>query len=186
MAVNVDLIRAYTDGLVAVTAFGDTSITLPTNGTAALSADFFEIGSVSEDGITESTSQDRTDVFIWQGATLARRIPGQFEKTFQFSAAETTLLVLGVNYPGSTITQTAEGASVAEKPPVTDVRSWVLHGVDGTRKQRVVIPKGEVTERGDVVWSSGEITVYDWTISCYTDSSGVVAYRYYVDSTMSA
>jgi hypothetical protein len=186
MAVNVDLIRAYTDGLVATTIFADASVTLPVNGTAALSADFFELGSISEDGITESTSQDRTDIFIWQGATLARRIPGQYTKTFQFSAAETTLLTLGVAYPGSTITQTAEGASVAEKPPVTDVRAWVLHGVDGTRKQRVVVPKGEVTERGDVVWSSGDITVYDWTLSCYTDSSGVVAYRYYVDASMAA
>jgi len=186
MAVNVDLIRAYTDGLVAVTAFGDTSITLPVNGTSALSADFFECGAISEDGITESSSQDRTDIFIWQGATLARRIPGQFTKTYTFAAAEQSLITLGVQFPGSTITQTAEGATVAEKPPVTDIRSWVLHGVDGVKKQRIVVPRGEVTERGDVVWSSGDITVYSWTLSCYVDGAGVVAYRYYVDATLAA
>lgn len=184
MAVDITLIRAYTNGLVAVTASGDTSITLPTNASGALSGDFSEVGAISEDGISESTSQDRTDVFIWQGNTLARRIPGQFTKTWTLAAAETNLITLGVQFPGSTITQTAEGASVAEKPPVTDIRSWVLHGIDGVRAQRVVVPQGEITERGDVVWSAGGVTVYEWTLSGYVDSSGVVAYRYYLDDSL--
>jgi hypothetical protein len=183
MAVNVDLIRAYTDGLVATTAYGDTSVTLPTNGTGSLSADFFEVGSISDNGITEATSQDRTDIFIWQGAALARRIPGKYTKTFKFAAAEQTLLNLGIQFPGSAVTQTAEGATVAEAPPSTDIRAWVLHGIDGARKQRIVVPQGEVTERGDVVWSSGDITVYDWTLSAYT-SGGIACYRYYVDTTL--
>lgn len=182
MAVNTALLRAYTNGAVSTTDFGVTGATLPTNGTAALNAAFKEVGALSSDGVSESTSQDRTDVFIWQGNTLARRIPGEFTKTWTFAAAETSLHVLGVNFPGSTITQTAEGVSVAEKPPVTDVRAWVLHGIDGAKAQRIVVPQGEVTERGDVVWSSGDVTVYEWTLSAYTDSSGVVAYRYYVDS----
>jgi hypothetical protein len=186
MAVNVSLMRAYLDGLVAVTAAGDTSVTLPTNASGALSADFFEVGAITPDGISESTSQDRTSVFIWQGNTLARQIPGEYSKTFTFAAAETNLITLGVQFAGSTITQTAEGVSVAEKAPTTDVRSWVLHGIDGTRKQRVVIPNGEVTERGDVVWSAGDITVYEWTVSCYPDLSGNILYRYYQDSSLAS
>lgn len=186
MAVTTDLIRAYTNGLVAVTATGDTSITYPTNASSALSADYFEIGAVTDDGISETTTQDRTDIFIWQGAALARRIPGQFTKEFKFAAAETNLITLGVQFAGSTITQTAEGVTIAEKPPSSDVRSWVLHGVDGTRKQRIVIPQGEVTERGDVVWAAEDITVYEWTVSCYVDGSGNVAYRYYLDASLAA
>lgn len=181
MAVDIDLIRAYTNGLVAVTAAGDTSITLPTNASASLSADFSEVGAISEDGIAEATSQDRTDIFIWQNNTLARRIPGQFVKTWTFAAAETNLVTLGVQFAGSTITQTAEGATVAEVAPQTDIRSWVLHGIDGTRAQRIVVPSGEVTERGDVVWSAAGITVYEWTLSGYVDTNGIVAYRYYLD-----
>ncbi|MFI7073560.1 phage tail tube protein [Micromonospora sediminicola] len=186
MALNVSLIRAYTNGLVAVTAAGDTSVTLPTTASAGLSADFFDIGTVTSDGISEATSQDRTDIFAWQGAALVRRIPGQYTKTFTFAAAETSLLTLGVQFPGSTITQTSEGASVAEKPPTTDIRSWVLHGTDGTRAQRIVVPQGEVTERGDVVWNAEDITVYQWTLSAYLDGNSVACYRYYLDSSMAA
>ncbi len=182
MAVDIDLIRAYTDGLVACSAFGDTSVVLPTNATDPLGGDFFEVGSISEDGITESTSQDRTDVFIWQNNTLARRIPGQYTRTWTFAAAETSEFTLGVQMPGSTIATTAEGISVAEKPPVTDIRVWVLHGIDGNRRQRIVVPRGEVTERGDVVWSASGVTVYEWTLTAYTDDDGVVAYRYLVGS----
>ncbi|MFE9955834.1 hypothetical protein [Micromonospora sp. NPDC005299] len=185
MAVDIDLIRAYTDGAV-YTHDPDTPglITAPTNATTALAAGFLAIGAVSGDGLTEATSQDRTDVFIWQGNALARKIPGQYTKTFTFAAAETNMLTLGIQYAGSTITQTAEGVSVEEKPPSADVRAWVLHGIDGARLQRVYLPKAEVTERGDVVWSSGDVTVYEWTLSAYVDGSGNVAYRYYADDTL--
>lgn len=185
MAVNIDLIRAYTDGLVATTTPGDTTVVAPTNATTTLGPDFIEVGAISSDGLTEATSQDRTDIFIWQGSALVRRIPGQYTKTFTFAAAETSLFNLGLQYPGSTVTATTEGASVAEKPPTTDIRPWVLHGMDGgTRAQRVYLPKAEITERGDVVWSAENITVYEWTLSAYVDSSGVVAYRYYLDPNM--
>jgi hypothetical protein len=187
MAVDVSLIRAYTDGLVACTAFQVINGTLPTNATAALDAGFSEIGAISSDGITEATSQDRTDFFIWQGNALARRVPGQATKTFAFAAAETKLFTLGINYPGSTITQTAEGAAISEKPPVTDTRNWVFHGIDGgSRALRIVVPRGEVTERGDVVWSGENVTVYEWTLSAYVDLSGFWAYRYYIDADMAS
>jgi hypothetical protein len=179
MAVDITRMRAYTDGAVYSHAVGAT-ITAPTDASTALDVDFTEVGAVSADGVTESTSQDRTDIFIWQGNTLARRIPGEYTKTFSFAAAETSIFNLRLNYPGSTVSVTGEGASVAEKPPTTDIRAWVLHGRDGTtRFQRIYLPQAEITERGDVVWSSGEITVYEWTLSAYVDSNGVVAYRYY-------
>ncbi|WP_406083111.1 hypothetical protein OHA01_26380 [Micromonospora zamorensis] len=186
MAVDTDLLRAYTDGGVYThDRVTPGTITPPTNASTALAAGFLGVGAISSDGITEATSQDRTDIFIWQGNTLARRIPGQFAKTWTFAAAETSLVTLGIQYPGSTLTRTAEGATLAEKPPVTDVRAWVLHGLDGTtRAQRIYLPKAEVTERGDIVWSSEEITVYEWTLSAYVDGTGVVAYRYYLDEDM--
>lgn len=184
MAVNTDLMRAYTNGLVAVVGYGVTNPTLPTNGTSALDAAFGEVGALTNDGVTESTSQDRNNIFIWQGNALARSLPGEFVKTFKLAAAETNLITIGVQYPGSTITQTAEGVSIAEKPPASDRRAWVFHGVDGLRKQRIVIPHGEVTERGDVLWSAENVTVYEWTVSCYVDSNGNIAYRYLVDSAL--
>lgn len=181
MAVNSALIRAYTNGAVSTTAFGVTNPTLPTNGSSSLDVAFSEIGALSDAGVTEATSQDRTDIFVWQNNALVRKIPGNYTKEWTIAAAETSLITLGLNFPGSTITQTSEGVSVVERPPSTDVRAWVLHGIDGAKAQRVVVPQGEITERGDVVWSAEDITVYEWTLSGYV-SGGIVAYRYYVDS----
>ncbi|WP_033338966.1 phage tail tube protein [Catenuloplanes japonicus] len=178
--VDVSLIRAYTDGLVATSVEGG-SFTLPTNASSPLPSGANPVGAISEDGISEATSQDRTDVFVWQKNALARRIPGQASKVFTFAAAETNLTTLGIQYSGSVITQTSEGVSVAERPPGTDVRPWVLHGIDGNRALRLVVPSGEVTNRGDVLWSAGGITVYEWELSAYMDVNGFWVYRYYLD-----
>lgn len=186
MATNTDLVRAYQDGLVAVTAFQNISGTLPTDASSSLDAAFSEIGYVTSDGLTEATSQDLSDIFAWQQNALIRTILGQYTKQITFSAAETNLVTLGVQYPGSTITPTAEGVSVAEKPPSPDVRNWVLHGIDGSRALRLVVPRGQVVERGDVAWSSEDITVFEWTLRCYPDPSGVVLYRYYLDAALAS
>jgi hypothetical protein len=179
MAVDITSMRAYTDGAVYTHAVG-ASPTAPTDASTSLNVGFLEVGAVSEDGITEATSQDRTDVVIWQKNTVARRLPGTAAKTFQFAAAETRIFNLGLQYPGSTVTTTGEGAAVSESAPQTDIRRWVLHGLDGaSRKLRLYLPFGEITDRGDVVWSANGVTVFDWTITAYPDTSGFWVYRYY-------
>ncbi len=188
MTVDTSKIRAYTNGLVAVSGYGVVGPTLPTDATTGLNgALYFDVGTITSDGITDSTSQDSNDIFMWQGNALAASLPGQYTKTFQIAAMETNLITLGVQYAGSTITQTAYGVSIAEKPPTVDKRAWVLHGIsDAGKLQRVIVPLGQVTERGDVVWSSEDVTVYAWTIKAFTDSSGNVAYRYIVDPALAA
>lgn len=183
MAVDIDQIRAYVNGAVYCTDSGVVAAA-PTSAGGSLDVLFKEVGAISEDGISESTSQDRTDIYIWQGAQLARRIPGQYNKTWTLAVAEVNAATMSAHFPGSTVTQTVEGLSIAEKPPVTDIRQWVLHGIDGTRAERIYIPKGEITERGDVVWSSGAITVREWTLSGYVDEAGVVAYRFIADDAL--
>ncbi len=183
MAVDTTKIRAYQSGLVAVSGYGVSNPTLPTGDpSVALNASVFkELGALTDDGVTESTSQDFNDIFMWQGNALAASLPGEYTKQFTFAALETNAISLGLTFGGSTLTQTAYGVSIAEKPPTRDIRAWVLHGLDGTRIQRIVVPLGQVVERGDVVWSSQDATAYEYTVKCYLDSSGNVAYRYYGD-----
>lgn len=181
MAVDITLIRAYTNGLVCTSVAGG-SFTLPINASSPIPVGANEIGAVTDDGLSEATSQDRTDIFIWQNNALARRIPGQSTKVFKFAAAETNLRTLSINYSSSsTITQTTEGVTVAEAPPGTDIRPWILHCIDGTRAMRLVIPNGEVTNRSDVPINGTGITAYEWELSAYVDSSGFWVYRYYLD-----
>lgn len=184
MALDNALIRAYQSGEVSVGAYGATPA-LPTDPTTPLNAGLYTgTGLLTSDGITEAIDQDYEDIFAWQGNALVASLPGDYVQTFQFAAMQQSLVNLGLQFPGSTITQTAYGASVAQKAPVRDTRTWIIHGIDGTRLQRIVIPSGQISERGEVVWSSQDVTVYEWTVKLFPDSNGVFAYRYYVDPAM--
>lgn len=186
MAVDTTKLRAYSNGAVSVSGFGVVNPTLPTDGTTALNTSIYkEVGVVTDDGITDSTNQDFNDIFAWQGNALVASLPGQFTKSFKFAASETNGVTLAVQYGGSTLTQLGNGVSIAEKPPVKDVRTWVFHGIsDSGKLQRVVVPLGQVSNRGDVLWKSTDLTIYEWEIKCFLDASGNVAYRYFVDSTL--
>lgn len=186
MALNANLLRAYQTGEVSA-GNSNASPALPTDATTPLSAlDFTGTGLLTEDGITETTGQDWQDIYAWQGNALVASLPGQYTQQFKFAAQQTTLFNLGLQMPGSTITQTAYGVAVIQKAPVIDKRVWVIHGISGTNLQRIVVPSGQITERGDVVWSSQDVTVYEWTVTCYPDAANTAyAYRYYVDPTMS-
>jgi len=185
MAVDTSKIRAYQNGLVAVTDFGVTNPALPTDATTSLNSSVYkEVGAITEDGITDTASQDFNDIYMWQGNTLAVSLPGQNSQTFKFAAMEMNLTTVSLAYPGSTITQITGGLTIAQKPPVRDLRTWIFHGIDGTKLQRIVVPSGQITERGDVVWSSEDVTVWEFTVTAYVDASGNIAYRYIVDSAL--
>jgi hypothetical protein len=183
-APDITMLRAYVDGAVYCTNFGVTNATAPIDASSSVDAAFKAIGGVSDDGIAETTSQDRTAVYLWQKNQLARQIPGQYSKVFKFAATETNLITAGVHWGGSTITQTAEGLSIAENPPVGDIRQWVLHGIDGAKAHRVYVPLGEVTGRGDSIWSSKGLTIYEWTLTAYLDPLGHPSYRYVLDDAL--
>ena len=185
MAVDVTKIRAYQSGLVACSGYGVSSPTLPTNATSSLNpAIYSEVGALTDAGVTDSMSQDFNNIYMWQGNTLAATLLGKNSQTFKFAAMETNLTTVGLAFPGSTLTQVTGGMTIAQKPPVQDIRAWVIHGISGASLQRVVVPLGQITSRGDVVWSAENVTVREWTVTCYVDALGNIAYRYLVDAAL--
>lgn len=185
MAVDITKIRAYVNGLVAVSGYGVVNPTLPTDATTALnSAIYKELGALSDEGISESSEQDFEDVYMWQGNQLAASLPGQYAKSFSVSCLEQNAQTLGIFFGGSTLTQQAWGVSIAEKAPGRDIRTWVLHGIDGARLYRIVVPLGQVTEKGETVWSSTEPTQTSFVIKAFPDASNNYSYRYIYDSTL--
>jgi hypothetical protein len=185
MALNATLVRAYQNGEVSVSA-SNASPALPTDATTPLSAlDYSGTGILTDDGITESTGQEYNKIYGWQNGVLIATLPGTFEKSFKFAATQQSLVNLGLQYPGSTITQTAYGVSIAERAPAIDRRVWVIHGISGSILQRIVCPSGQITERGDVVWSNETITVYEWTVELFPAIDGLTyTNRYIVDPTL--
>ena len=64
----------------------------------------------------------------------------------------------------------------AQEVPET---AWVIDTIlRGGTAQRLVIPRGKISEMGDVVYKDNEVIGYEVTISCLPDSSGNAQYIY--------
>ena len=56
--------------------------------------------------------------------------------------------------------------------------TYVLDVLDGDKTVRLVIPDGQVVERGEVTFKNEEAIGYQVTIVAYPDSKGVKVYQY--------
>lgn len=159
-------------GAIAVAPVGSTG---PTDSTSALDAAFKTLGLVSEDGVTESYSDDTTEVRAWQGGTVVRTIISGSSATLHFTLLETRGEVLKAYHKGSTVAVTGAGGwKVDVKAASADPRAWVIDVVDGTKHIRLYAPNAEVSERGDIVYSGGDPIGYELTITCYPDANSVL------------
>lgn len=129
--------------------------TLPTSPTASLDAAFTGYGYTTEDGITLGRSVTRDPVMAWQSV-----IPVRYLTTEQALTIQTTLLQ-GNNLTAKLWAQGGDfaqiGATQAWKSDIPTTPSAlqfavVVQWVDNATgwQSRLVIPKAEVTEHGDV------------------------------------
>lgn len=148
--------------------------TAPTTPTAAYAAGWLELGYISEDGVTENFTTDTTDIKAWQNGVTVRTVISESDVTFQFTVIETTLTAWELFYPGSTF-ETATGVTTKTvKAPTPNPRAFAIDVVDGSVHYRKIIPRGEVTERGEIVYVNDEPIGYNMTIKCYPDSAGTL------------
>lgn len=171
MAGNTDNPRIWVNGDVYVGAVGSTA---PTNVATALAAAWQVLGLLSEDGLTESREEDSTDHFAW-GGILVRTRRSKHKRTFKVAALEDNYTVFGLVNPGSSQPPVSGGVFTRSiYVPTADPRAFVFHNVDGSNIRRIYIPRGEVTEVGDIVSSDSEMTMRELTITVYPDSAGLL------------
>ena len=145
---------------------------IPTNAVTALNAAFDEVGYISEDGVSQSISEDITDLKAWQNGDVVRKIQTSHDLTYALTMIETSDVTLETyygNYAAGAVEITGE-----QLPH----KAWVLEVEDGDDIIRVVIPDGQITERGDIVYQNGDAVGYPITITCFPDDDGVKAYLY--------
>ncbi len=162
--------------LVGVTGgvyHGATDATLPTDAITAIDADLTEVGYISEDGVTQSIDADNESIKAWQNGDTVRTVQTSHEVTYQFkmieSNDESQSIFYGADVTGGTIEITGD-----QMP----LKSYVFEMLDGDQAIRIVVPKGRVTDRGEIVWKNDEPIGYEVTINCLPDSSGVKSYIY--------
>src|SRR5689334_13641230 len=97
MAGDTDNPRVWVNADVYV---GDVGSTAPTDIDTAIDADFTALGLLSEDGMTESREDDKTDHYAW-GGILVRTTRSKHKRTIKVIALEDNPVVFDLVNPGS-------------------------------------------------------------------------------------
>ncbi|MFI0469296.1 hypothetical protein ACH347_34925 [Saccharopolyspora sp. 5N102] len=180
MAVNAELARL---GVTGALRTGPVGTTAPTDlGTWA--SGMVDLGYISEDGITESSDEDKQEFTPWQSSTPIRTEITRSTKTFQATLWESNFNTISLYYRVGLedMTQTGTGAdavvSFAEKgKPKRDLRAFGIDVIDGTYHRRIFLPYAEVTERGEITYKSDTLIGYQVTITAYPGADEISVLR---------
>ncbi len=180
MATNADNVRVAVTGAVRTAPVGTTA---PTNSTSSFATGWVDLGYISDAGITESQNQEWTEITAWQNRDIVRRALTSTENTWQFTVIETTQTALELYHAGSSVDGTGAGTYKLEVvAPTDDVRAFGIDVIDGSIHTRIIVPKGVVSERGDIVYDGETPIGYELTIAARAsgvlDGNGSMIYAY--------
>jgi len=172
VAINAALARVGVTGAAFVANLG---ATLPT-GLAVPGTGWTDLGAISEDGLTEARDEDRAEFTPWQSTQPIRTEITSATKTFSFTCWESSAAVISLYYQTPTASMTANAGVVTLEEAARhapDPRAFIFDIFDGANQRRFILPRAEVTGRGDITYSSGEMVGYELTVTAYPGTDGV-------------
>ena len=140
--------------------------TLPTNATGSLNSAFKCVGYISEDGVTNSSAIETTDIKAWGGDTV---LSPQTSKDDSFSFKLLQVLdidVLKAVYGGDNVTGALNsGITVRVNSKEVVASEWVIDMIMTKNVlKRIVIPNAKISEIGEIVYKDDEPVGYDITL----------------------
>lgn len=188
MAINAALARVGVTG-AAFTAPLGTAIPAAFDAPAA---PWVDLGAISEEGLSEGRDEDRQEWTPWQSVSPIRTELTTSTKTFSFTAWETSATTVSLYYqvPVASMTNVAAGTGNVPPAHVTfdeaarpkpDPRAWIFDIFDGDNRRRFILPRAEVTDRGEITYASAELIGYQLTITAYPGSDGVSIRRRFME-----
>ena len=174
MAKDTTEVRVGVDGVVAS---GPTSATAPTSAITASPIGFSDLGYVSEDGVTETTSQSVEKIKAWQKGAVVRTTVTEGEASYKLTLIQTNADTLA-EYYGAAVA--VDGSVIVDPLRERPHRSYLIDVLDGDEVIRTYIPDGQVTEVGDQVYQAGAAIGYEITITANHNATlGGAAKKWY-------
>ena len=179
MSANTNYVSVGKPKIGGAISVAVTGTTLPTDASTALDAAFSGLGYVSEDGLTEELTRTSTDIKAW-GGDIVKSTQTEFGVKYKYTLIETLNIdVLKQVFGTANVTGTfATGIVVNVNAAELTEQSWVIDMLTNNSKKRIVIPKGKITEIGEVSYKDGEVTGYEVTITAYPDSTSNYVHEY--------
>ena len=138
---------------------------LPTDATTALPTTYTCVGYLSEDGVTNATDTDTTDINEMGGIKVLSEISG-YGETWQFNMIETNEASLKLRFGTANVTGTADKLTVYHAIPSGESLVLVFEiAMTGNRVKRIVVADGTITEFDDTTYSAGDAIGYGVTMS---------------------
>lgn len=154
--------------------------TLPTDASSTLNEAFVALGYVSSDGVVISRSSTQTDLEAW-GGDVVDVLETSVKDTVKLKLIEAlnTDVLKAVHGSGNVSGTLANGVAVNVGDDGAEEGCWVVDMIlRGNTAKRIVIPRGKITELGDITYADNVPIGYEVTIRCLKDSSGKSRYEY--------
>lgn len=152
---------------------------LPTDSTTALPAAYKLLGYLSEDGLTNTTDTDTTEIKDANGNTVMKVITS-YAESYQFALLEVLRAEAAkLRYNSDAVTGTDKSMTIKHQMPSDEDFVLVFEiAMSGDVKDRLVIGDATRAEFGDRQVHAGDAQVYDVTVSANDMGGGATAIEY--------
>ncbi len=150
MAIDSDQILVAGGGRVLVAPTGTAA---PTDTTAAWNAAFKDLGYTSEDGVILRPNLTAVDINAWQSMEPVRRTVTGRGMTVAFTLLQLTREALLIAFNGGAFTGTDPIIYAPGTAGSIYERMLGVEAVDGAKIVRLVIPRVEISDVGDIAFN---------------------------------
>lgn len=161
-----------------------TGTVLPTDATAGtLAPAFKDSGYINEDGLKIGTNSSSTDVKDWSG-NVVRSIMSEYGHSLTWGHLELNEQSLKNFLGDANVTVTAATSTAGTKITARfnademPTKSWVFKIKDGKRRLLIVVPLGQLSERGEITFTKTAAISLPITLKTFPDASGNHIYMY--------